>query len=353
MNPKINETISMHSFNIIYIDQKIRNHLYYRILHRSQYKEELICMKWIKKKYTTNIDKIKISDIYNKHYIIFLNISSECEYGLYLYKISNIIEKYKSIINIHRPFIVIDNTYKNNISTIKKLMNKYLTIAQNYINITDWVISDYNKDKCNICGNIDLSIEYNHSTCNKCGFMVEYLDIYPTYKDGERVNMTSKYTYLNSSHFDNAIKCFQGKQNIKNYDKLELDILKYMGDNNINRDSLTKSDLRKFINKNKKKIKNIDINLIFHYITKKDLPDISIYEHDLFLLYNKYKEYYIEVKDPNRQNSLNIYFILCKLLQILGYKCNESDFCSLRTPKKIEEHNKKFEEVRKIAGWNI
>ena len=85
-----------------------------------------------------------------------------------------------------------------------------------------------------------------------------------------------------------------------------------------------------------------DINLIYFKITTKNPPDITEYRTELLEMHDQLEEAYMEVKDEERLNSLNVNWKLYKLLQLLGYECKKDDFFCLKTPTKQGEHEQKW-----------
>ena len=69
-----------------------------------------------------------------------------------------------------------------------------------------------------------IDIIDNNYVCVGCGTMLGIVSNFSSYKDVERVNMSTKYSYDRKIHFRDCINQFQGKQNAtidqKVYDKL-------------------------------------------------------------------------------------------------------------------------------------
>ena len=104
-----------------------------------------------------------------------------------------------------------DDIEKNNI------IRYYLDIAKKYkpdINIQSQITQQTEKIICSECNNKKEFHEIdNEFICLVCGNTLETTTRFSSYKDVERVNMTTKYTYDRKVHFRDCINQFQGKQN--------------------------------------------------------------------------------------------------------------------------------------------
>ena len=89
----------------------------------------------------------------------------------------------------------------------KTIVQNYLEIARKYKH--DILISNISISsqlKCNNCSNTtDFDISNNNYICIECGNILDNLVTHTSYKDVERVNITSKYTYDRKIHFRDCI----------------------------------------------------------------------------------------------------------------------------------------------------
>lgn len=281
----------------------------------------------------------------------------------YLMRTEHILSEYKQLAKNEKPRIFF-NVNKTNINQNyeiekkkKKLINTYLSISGEYISPREKQKSYYrkksNKDKinnnssirCDTCGRKNLSInEENLTAICPCGMIIEVLDDSPTFKDTERVNMTTRYTYTCRGHFVEAMNCFEGKLNSSvTQDIINLIIRELKFNNTFN--APTKDHIYMILNENKLSDHYANINLIHFLITNIKPPDISEYRNELLEMHPQIEEAYNMVKDVNRLNSLNVNWKLYKMLQLVGYSCKKEDFLCLKTATKQVEHEEKWKEM--------
>jgi len=137
---------------------------------------------------------------------------------------------------------------------------------------------------------------------------------------------------------------FEGKQNSNVTSVLEI-LKSEMGYHGLTKDTLTNSQIYMFLSDKKLSEHYKDINLLFFCLTGKRPPNISGIRDELLQMYSKVMEIYDDVKDPDRQNSLNVGFMFRNLLFLLDFKCDSDNFFFLKTPNKAKEHHEKWREV--------
>jgi hypothetical protein len=100
-----------------------------------------------------------------------------------------------------------------------------------------------------------------------------------------------------------------------------------------------------------------DVNLIYHNLTGKALPNISHLEehllHDFDILSNLYDQLYIKQRRINRKNFINTQYVLYQLLKRHRYPCEKSDFNFLKTIERQCFHDTICSELFKQLGWNF
>ena len=63
---------------------------------------------------------------------------------------------------------------------------------------------------------------------------------------------------------------------------------------------------------------------------------------------------YKQIKDVNRNNSLNVHFKLYKLMQICGVKCDMKDFkISIKLEKALNEYQTIWKKICEINEWKL
>ena len=86
-------------------------------------------------------------------------------------------------------------------------------MAKFYISLKQYPKPSPINIKCDGCESILFETNDHHRICVCCGRMYSTDNKINSYKDINRVNMSSKYTYDRKIHFRDCINQFQGKQN--------------------------------------------------------------------------------------------------------------------------------------------
>lgn len=224
------------------------------------------------------------------------------------------------------------------------------------------------KTKCQVC-NSDFSnftIYENHFVCEKCGCVSTTTHSNISYKDIDRVNISSKYTYDRRTHFRDCINQYQGKQNAsisKNvYDSLTQHFVSH-GIVPENYASLPKEDAFKDVTKEHillflREIKQTkhyeDVVLIHHQLTGKPAPDISHLENVLLNDFDILVETYDrKFKNSERKNFINTQYVLFQLLKRHRFPCRKEDFNMLKTVDRKYFHDQICSELFSDIGWSF
>jgi uncharacterized Zn finger protein (UPF0148 family) len=226
----------------------------------------------------------------------------------------------------------------------QELVN-WISIAQEYVG--DIVLEQQQSTACTHC----KSLLYEHTDgeycCDNCGFIFDTR--LPGIKDLESINMCKTYYSLNSN-LSSAIDKFEGKDvivsqlNMQNIaaeiSKRQLDVASLKCDHVVK--ILKDLKLTKHYN---------DAYFIYMKLTGKPMLNIRAYVPQILALHNELEFAYKFVKNGTRVNSLNVQFKLIKLLGLCDIDQDVSDFCTLKTEQKLEEHEEKWREICKITGW--
>ena len=278
------------------------------------------------------------------------------EYGLYLVRTCGILKEYirgareLSKISFLGPARPMQTYTKRRQAEI--LIHEYLRTAREYVQVKNYV-QNLKKLSCRMCR--ASSFKQTGDTlycCLECGEVQEILDAAPTFRDSNRINMCSRYTYTRKGHFLDAIKRFQARQNTTIDPEVYAVLCKEITAHGLTKETATMEHVYEFLEANRLSRHYGDINLIFSLLSGRPPPDISQYETELLEMFDQTEEAYEKVKDPSRINSLNVNFKLFKLLQRLGYPCKRDDFYILKTAVKWYEHENKWEEIRLLKGWD-
>jgi ribosomal protein S27AE len=377
----------MNNIDIFWIhNYLIRKYMNYNNIENSdEYK------KW-KQLYNTCIEKDIVSNniIENlEQKINELDIHNNSEQlSFYLVQAVPLIEEYQhlkqnqhkiSFINSHQPTKEESNSQEN----MKKILKNYFNLIQTYFpeeyknNEWDKIKSNYDllsnlesnlKSKCLNCNNdcSNFVIHDNHFVCEKCGYVSSTIHTNTSYKDIDRVNISSKYTYDKRVHFRDCINQFQGKQNASIPKKLYDDMIEQLLNHGLIPENYKELDkIEAFKNVNKEHIllflREIeqtkhyeDIVLIHHQITGKPAPDISHLENalmaDFDILVETYEKKY---KNSERKNFINTQYVLFQLLKKHKYPCKKEDFNMLKTVDRKYYHDVICSELFKDIGWSF
>ncbi len=338
--------------DIVYIDTVIKELLLAQLSTLPQLKNDLSVMLWILSN-GTNADKVTAKEQIAMFRRRLSDLEFGFEYGYYLLRTEELIDEFKklapqttnsSFVIFEAPKISQSEQRRNEIRSI------YLNIAKEYVEITN-LDPRSRKMQCE-CGATDFDYdEDSNYSCRECGVIVEVLDDAPSYKDTDRINMSSRYRYTLNGRFCDTMKKYQARQNKTILPRVIDTIKEEMERHRLSAEEVTKEHLYMFLHDNDMSSHYEDINLIHARITGIPAPDISQYEEELVELFLQMEDAYSKVKNPMRHNSVNVWYKLYKLMQHVGIPCSREDFYFLKTPTVQREHDQKMEEVWKLLGW--
>jgi hypothetical protein len=194
-------------------------------------------------------------------------------------------------------------------------------------------------------------------SCSSCGTEQELYELTFSYKDSERINITSKYTYDRRIHFRDCMNQYQGKQNStipkKVYDCLWQKIDIY----GLDRCNVTKSHIYMFLKEVGYSKHYEDINLIYKNITGQALVDITHLEDTLMkdfdILNNLYDKEYAQTKKISRKTFINTQYVLYQLLKRHKHPCDINDFNFLKTTERRSFHDEICGDLFNQLNWNF
>ena len=307
----------------------------------------------------------------------FINdIKNSTTYNFYIMESTPIIEEYKNeLIKPIKLSFMGKNISNTNIKD--NLIKKFLEISKKYINNSysniyyDFLNKDISTNfVCKNCKNTKLfdSID-NDYICLECGAMSDYNYNNSSYKDVERVNITSKYTYEREIHFRDCINQYQGKQNTTIdqtvYDALTSEFEKHgllIGNKTTNKferfSKITKEHIYLFLKETGYAPKHYEDVVLIHYNLTGKLPDdISHLEpkllDDFKELIKLYDEKYKKEKKIERRSFINTQYVLFQLLKKHKYPCKKEDFNMLKTIDRLEFHDEVCKDLFEQLGWNF
>jgi hypothetical protein len=353
--------------DILNIDHKIRTLFEEQNTKLSSYKEKLQELlitsqnKNIPIHIKTDLEK-NISELTEN----IQQIESNRDLNFYISESTELLENYKKIL---KTPIKISFTGKNNQQDKDKaiIIESYINIAQKYYKINSKPKLKKFKMICDNCPNKkDFIIDENAYICIDCGSQQEKIEYTTSYKDVDRVNISTKYTYDRKVHFRDCINQYQGKQNCtidqKVYDDLE-DIFKRH--HLLNGDNTTKKEIRySKINKDhilmflkelgySKHYENV--TLIHYNLTGKKPDDISHIEDKLLSDFDLHVETYDKTfkNKVSRVNFISTQYVLYQLLQKYHHPCKKEDFVILKTMDRKSFHDTICRELFSLLGWSF
>lgn len=359
----------MSEIDILAIDAEIHQKYQDKIKSINTYKEKL-----------ENLEKYKDSSKNGKAYNTIVRtccklhteiskIENSEDLNFYISETVELINEYKKILKTPLKMSFVGKPIKND-KEKQKIIYQYLEIAKKYIDIKIDPPKNTDKEKiiCENCKNkknFDI-IDGDTYICLGCFSQQVIFKHTSSYKDCDRINISSKYEYDRKIHFRDSINQYGGKQNStveqKIYDDLEIQFEKHYlleGDKNTPKEQrfkrITKEHMMIFL-KDLGHTKHYEnVNLIHYNITGKKPDDITYLEDKLIADFDKLTELYDKMyKDLERKNFINTQYVLYALLRRHKHPCKEEDFSILKTVDRKTFHDeitkKLFEALGKLLA---
>jgi hypothetical protein len=293
-------------------------------------------------------------------------ISSNRDLNFYISETIELIQKYKQILKTPiKLFFTGKNKQEDNEKN--SIIQKYLEIAQKYHKIRLKQTEKKFKMTCDSCPNKkDFIIEENAYICVECGSQQEKIEHTTSYKDVDRVNISTKYTYDRKVHFRDCINQYQGKQNCtidqKVYDDLE-DIFGrhhlLVGDKTTKKEirfgKITKEHILMFLKELAYSKHYENVTLIHYNLTGKKPDDISHLEDKLLSDFDILVETYDKLfkNKVSRVNFISTQYVLYQLLQKYHHPCRKEDFVILKTMDRKSFHDFICRDLFTYLGWSF
>lgn len=363
-HPLEKKYIDAKNLTIFHIDSAIKEYLSNQIKWLPHLESEL-------KKLTDELSSHPEEQNYYKQKIVELrkkikDIETTSSLSLYILNSAPLIDEYRALTSTEtaRSFVTSQPTKGTSVGDSKKedIIIKYLLIARNYVELINYA-QPVKRMSCPSCGNTDMRRSNDEDTafkCVSCQTEVQIIDDTPSFKDTDRINMCSRYTYSRKGHFIDAIKKHQGKQNID--PDVVQSIVSVLSNeikfHNLTPSTVKKSHIHMFLSEKGLRSHYEDTNLLYHIITGYPCPDISAYEPQLLEDFDEQESALDKVAmGDTRVNSLNVYYKLYKLLQhiffvnrlVITFK--NRDFYTLKTKAIEDEHDEKMRKAWNIIGW--
>lgn len=292
-------------------------------------------------------------------------IESKTDYYFYISEVAEILTQYQEILKtpIKMSFLGRPKPESNKQKAL--LAQKYLSIAQKYTSYlpVKKEVKKEAKPVCENCGGKDFTDENALYICVDCGVHQHMAQFSSSYKDVDRVNITSKYTYDRKVHFRDCINQYQGKQNCtidnKIYESLETTFKNYgllveSDDRLVKFGNITKKHVLMFLKELGFAKHYENVNLIYYTISGKKPDDISHLEEKLLSDFDLLVETYDKnfKKDVDRVNFISTQFVLYQLLRKYKHPCKKEDFVILKTMDRQSFHDDICSQLFSMLGWS-
>lgn len=260
-------------------------------------------------------------------------------------------------------------------SDIKILTKKFFSIAKSFFPSIEIKTEEQNGCSCGNETDFIDDITGNGLICNICGDKIKQPSSEEISTDNleinkevnTRIHLSTKYRYDPKIHFRDAIRQKQGIQNkkippeiytcLENKIKSHRNIYFSEGKTfNEKYKNVTSEHIKEFLTETKNTEYVEDANYFYRYYTGKKCQDLSSIEDTLLadfdIAVGIYDTLSSDIKE-GRKNFLESDFILYQFLRRLGIRVNKNDFEFPRTREILLKHEKIYEEICRIAQWNL
>lgn len=293
-------------------------------------------------------------------------IESGSERNFYIAETVKYIQKYKKILKTPMRMSFMGKTKRDNTEKLE-VIKAYVAVAQKYCDVSIEQKDKKPKITCDNCPNtknFDI-VDENIYICEDCGAQKEILMHTTSYKDIDRVNISTKYSYDRKVHFRDCINQYQGKQNStidqKVYDALEDQFERHhllVGDASTPKEErfsrITKEHIAMFLKELNYTKHYENVNLIHYNFTGIKPDDISHLEDKLLNDFDVLTETYDRLfkHKIERTNFINTQYVLFQLLQRHKHPCKREDFVMLKTVDRQSFHDEVTKVCFQELGWN-
>jgi len=282
-----------------------------------------------------------------------------------------LIEKYRELLS--KPVKVsffgkkVDNTLE--IKERMDLIHSYIAVVKKYDKNFNISLGNTSVDiTCPFCKcSTDFDVFDNQiSICINCGNQTDVSSDISSFKDANRINISSKYTYERRVHFRDCINQFQSKQNSNIPDNVFKAVENQLQSHGLLNDletglarftRITREHVYLFLKETGNSKYYEDTFLIHYKLTGKPRNDISHLEQklveDFDVLTSLYDKKFKYDKKIERKSFINTQYVLFQLLRRHKYPCRKEDFNILKTLDRKSFHDDICKELFEELGWNF
>lgn len=357
-------------FNILSIDSKILENFKKEKVLLDEYKESLqsvirsLSLPEISTRVKNSLEKTR-DELLER----IDDINGDTSLNFYIAETAEILEQFRKILSAPLKINFFGRTNVKN-KDKEKICKQYLSIAEKYVTIE--ITKPISRKDRVVCKNEDCSnkkdfdvLEGNRYVCLVCSAEQVVMKNVSSYKDIDRVNISSKYSYDRKIHFRDAINQYQGKQNSTIPAKIYNDLERQFELHHLLIGTKETSKKQRFKNITKEHVfiflKDLEhtshyenIHLIHYNMTGKKPDDISYLEdkllEDFDLLTSCYDKMF---KHLDRKNFINTQYVLYQLLLKHKHPCRKEDFSILKTFDRKAFHDDIMKELFSELCWNF
>jgi len=304
------------------------------------------------------------------------DIISNREFNFYLLESTPLVDQYKKILNRPQKISFVGRACLNDSTNREKaeIIHKYLEVVQKYQKYfsvkkggkkVKQPLEQKKPNICDNCGKTDFIAEESYMVCAACSTEKDIIESVTTYKDSDRINISTKYTYDKKTHFRDCINQYQGKQNCSIDQKVYSDLESALERHRLLNGGKETPKLERFSRVSREHVlmflKELgyskhyeNVILIHHVLTGKKPDDISHLEDKLLQDFDVLVETYDKLfkNKIGRKSFLNCTNLLYQLLVKWKHPCKKEDFNVLKTVERKNFHDSICAELFKQLSWN-
>lgn len=352
--------------DILTLDSDIKKNFEIERSHLQIYKQRLVDLKL-----TASSDNLldRTTNELRKNILnlekTIAKLESNEELNFYIIKTSSFIQKYKEILKTPLKVSFMGKQTRDS-KEKRMIIHNYLLIAQQYIKIDIKTRKKLLNVVCGYCTDKTMfDIQENIHICLSCGHQQEILQHTSSFKDIDRVNISTKYKYDKKTHFRDCINQYQGKQNCTIDKKVYEGLIDAFDRHHLLNGTkstpikkrfsrITKEHILMFLKELGHSKHYENVTLIHYNITGIKPDDITHLEDQLMSDFDVLIETYDkEFRDKiDRVNFISTQYVLYQLLMRYKHPCKKEDFVILKTIDRKFFHDNIVRGIFMILGWN-
>jgi hypothetical protein len=355
------------NYNIIYVDEIIRKKLYQeKFSHLQGLRYRYKSLETIASKPQTYVMREKTLDEMRKIQEEIKQIETGAKLRTYNERVQATLQEYRKCSNKVKTVIFDfedDEKYEEFDDDVRhrlSLIDKFLDIASDYIEIDVIRINNRPADICAGCGISLAKVATNDDDtqrCPNCQTEHNIINLAKMAKDGARINTTSTTEDESIDNFMRAFIRYQGLQPERPDDSLYDDLDAYF----IRHDRSSGEEIRKLPLNSRGRRGDTDhkmlwtalsaigrseyyedTNLIGHLYWGWTLPDVMHLKERIIAKYLKTQKVYYQIppEERGRNSSLGTQYRLWRHLQLEGHECYMDEFKIAENPESIRTHHR-------------